>query len=413
MSDHGVFTVSELTRQIKLILENNLPDLWVEGEIFDFTWPSSGHMYFSLKDKHSQLRCVMWRSHNEHLFFTPRDGLQVQTQGSITVYEKGGQYQFTVTQMHPLGLGNLRIAFERLANTLRAEGLFRQEHKKPMPSFPVRIGVVTSPTGAALQDIVRVISRRFPPAQISLRPVPVQGAGAAEQIARAIEELNAQRYVQVIIVGRGGGSLEDLWAFNEERVARAIFASHIPIISAVGHEIDVTISDLVADLRAPTPSAAAELVVPHKREVLALLREFHGRMSKAMESGIRARRIRVDGLRKSHGILRCVDLIAQKWQLIDQLGGRLRRGWEKTKGQWDGALRIYSQRLLALDPRGVLRRGYSVCRRLADWKVISDARSLRPADAIEVTFARGRIEGLVSEVKAKGLPGTSRRLEDG
>ena len=410
--EHGVFTVSELTGQIKVILESSLPALWVKGEILDFTWPASGHMYFSLKDKEAQLRCVMWRSDNQHLLFTPHEGMQVQTQGRITVYEKGGQYQLAIFQMHPLGLGTLRLAFERLANKLREEGLFRQEHKKPLPSFPLRIGVVTSPTGAAIQDIIRVVSRRFPLAQILLRPTPVQGEKAAEQIARAIEEQNAEDRVQVIIVGRGGGSAEDLWAFNEERVARAIFASHIPVVSAVGHEIDVTISDLVADVRAPTPSAAAELVVPHKREVLALLRGFHDRMANAVESKIATQRGRVDGLRKSHGIRRCVDLIAQRWQLADQLGQRLRRGMEKLRGQHDGALRVRAQQLYALDPHGVLRRGYSICRRLEDLKVVSDAQCLRPADAIEVTFARGMIEGLVSRVRAKGLPGTSRRGKD-
>lgn len=413
MSERRVFTVTELTGQIKLILETNLPSLWVEGEILDFTWHTSGHMYFSLKDQYAQLRCVMWKSHNQHLFFTPGEGMKVQAQGKITLYEKGGQYQLMVHQMHPVGLGDLRMAFERLANKLRAEGLFRQEFKKALPRLPTCIGVVSSPTGAAIQDIVRVVSRRFPPAQILLRPTPVQGVGAAEQIARAVEEFNADGRVEVIVVGRGGGSPEDLWAFNEERVARAIFASRIPVVSAVGHETDLTISDLVADLRAPTPSAAGELVVPHHREVVELLRAFHGRMTKALESWIRAQRGRVEGLRRSHGMSRCADLIAQRRQQTDQLAQRLRKGWDNLMGCRKGWLTTRSQQLEALDPRAVLRRGYSVCRRLTDLRVVSDARALRPADAIDVTFARGRIEGTVSKVRAHGLRERSRRGKDG
>jgi exodeoxyribonuclease VII large subunit len=408
-----MFTVSELTRQIKLILETSLPALWVEGEICNFTWHSSGHMYFSLKDKNAQLRCVMWKSYNQHLFFTPGEGMQVQAQGKITLYEKNGQYQLSIAQMHPVGLGDLRLAFERLADKLRAEGLFRQEFKKSLPPFPTCIGVVTSPSGAAIQDILRVVSRRFPPARVILRPAAVQGPGAAEQIARAIEEFNADGRAEIIIVGRGGGSPEDLWAFNEERVARAIFASLIPVISAVGHEIDLTISDLVADVRAPTPSAAGEMVVPDKREVLALLKALHNRMVKAVEAGITAREDRLNGIRRSYGMLRCADLIAQKWQLTDQVGQRLNKGWHSLLGRRESALKTSVQQLKALDPREVLSRGYSVCRRAADGTVISDASYLRLGEDIDVTFARGSIEALVKQVRARGMREQPRRKRDG
>lgn len=413
MDERRVFSVTELTAQIKHILETNLLELWVEGEISDFTWHPSGHMYFSLKDPHAQLRCVMWKSYNQHLFFTPSEGMKVQTQGKITVYEKGGQYQLTISQMHPVGPGDLRMAFENLTNKLRAEGLFRQELKKPLPSFPTCVGVVTSPVGAAFRDIAEVISRRFPPARILLRPVLVQGEGAAEQIATAIEELNCDGRADVIIVGRGGGSPEDLWAFNEERVARAIFASRIPVVSAVGHEIDMTISDLVADLRAPTPSVAGELVVPHQREVLALFSVFHARMAKAMKAGITARRHRLDGLRRSHGMRRCGDLIAQAWQRTDQMGELLRKGWESLVGSREAAVKARAQKLIALDPQAVLRRGYSICRRLSDLKVVSDASLLRPADAIDVTFARGKIEGSVRKVLSDGPRGKARECKNG
>ena len=413
MSDQRILTVTELTRQIKLILESSLPDLWIEGEISDFTWHRSGHMYFTLKDRDAQLRCVMWKSHNQHLFFTPREGTKIQARGKITLYERGGQYQLTVYQMHPVGSGELRMAFERLANKLREEGLFRQEFKKSLPSYPTYIGVVTSATGAAIQDIVRVISERFPPAKIILRSAAVQGKGAAEQIARAIEELNADGRAQVIIVGRGGGSPEDLWAFNEEKVARSIFASHIPVVSAVGHEVDLTISDLVADLRAPTPSAAGELIVPHKREIFALLNTLQDRMIKAMQAEITARRGLVAGFSKSHGMQRCADLIVQRWQLADQLAQRLRKGWDNLRERWEDALKARAQQLQTMDPKSVMERGYSVCRRLVDLKVISDASDLCLKDAIEVTFAHGKIEGSVSHIEAHVLRDMKNGRRDG
>ncbi len=413
MSDGRVFTISELTRQIKLILESNLTTLWVEGELSDFTWHPSGHMYFSLKDKSALLRCVMWKSQNQHLLFRPKDGMQVQAQGRITLYERGGQYQLAITQMLLMGRGDLRIAFERLAEKLRTEGLFRQELKKPLPRFPLSIGVVTSPAGAAIEDISGVIWRRFPPAQILFRPASVQGEGAAEQIARAIEELNLEGRAEVIIVGRGGGSPEDLWAFNEERVARAIYASRIPVVSAVGHEIDVTISDLVADVRAPTPSAAGEMVVPHHREVMALLGTFQNRMAKAIETITGAQRSRLATLGQSYGMRRCDDLIEQKRQLMDQLGQRFRRGCRGILGRHAEKLNSLTEQLTALDPRAVLSRGYSVCRRLSNLEVIRDARQLHPAEAVEVSFARGKIEGTVDRVCAAGLREVSRGGKDG
>ena len=281
MSQPPVFTVSELNRQVKAILESSFPVVWVCGEISNFTWHSSGHMYFSIKDRSAQLRCVMWREYAQHLPFTPREGLMIQVRGKISLYEKSGQYQLQVYQMEQQGVGDLRLAFERLAAKLRDEGLFEERYKKPLPRFPERIAVVTSPTGAAIRDIEGVIWRRFPAVRILLVPVPVQGEGAAREIAEAIERVNREKAADILIVGRGGGSPEDLWAFNEEIVARAIFASRIPVVSAVGHEIDMTISDLVADLRAPTPSAAGELVVPDRCEVTILLQTLQSRMARA------------------------------------------------------------------------------------------------------------------------------------
>jgi exodeoxyribonuclease VII large subunit len=403
MSQPFVFTVSELNRRVKSLLENSFPLVWVSGEISDFTWHTSGHMYFSLKDRNAQLRCVMWRAHNQYLFFTPREGLEVQVRGKISLYEKGGQYQLLVYQMQPQGVGDLRLAFQRLAAKLRAEGLFDQRHKKPLPRFPGLIAVITSPTGAAIKDIVGVISRRFPPARILLYPVAVQGDGAAEQIARAIAELNRKAAADLIIVGRGGGAPEDLWAFNEEVLARAIFASQIPIVSAVGHEIDVTISDQVADLRAPTPSAAGEMVVPDQREVVTLLQTLQMRIVRAARNLFAARWEQLQGLQKSHGMKRPADLIDRRRQELRSREGHLRSAALHLGRDLRNRLRAQAEKLSALDPGAVLSRGYSICRRLRDEVIVTDARSLQTSDGIEVTFARGRVEGSVTRVRSRGV----------
>ncbi len=251
-----VLSVSELTSAIRQVLEASLEPLWVEGEISNFHHHSSGHMYFTLKDSGAQLRCAMFRGPNQRLRFVPADGLLVQAFGRVTVYERQGQYQMLVERMAPAGIGALQRAFEELKRRLEAEGLFAPERKRALPRFPERIGLVTSQRGAAIQDLITVLRRRWPGLTLVVRPVPVQGDGAAEEIARALDEMNAYGALDVLIVGRGGGSAEDLWAFNEEAVARAIHRSLIPVISAVGHEIDITIADYVADARAPTPTGS-------------------------------------------------------------------------------------------------------------------------------------------------------------
>ena len=256
-----IATVTQLTHQIKTLLESTFPDIWVEGEISNLSIPQSGHAYFTLKDEHSQIRAVMFRSAQRFLKFTLQHGIQVICRGRISVYEPRGEYQLIIDYIEPKGVGALQLAFEQLKTRLEKEGLFDLDRKKALPILPRRIGIVTSPTGAAIRDMLRVIKRRHPKMQILIYPVPVQGAEAAPAIVEALRYFNSEGNVDVIIVGRGGGSLEDLWAFNEETVARSIHASAIPIISAVGHETDYTIADFVADLRAPTPSAAAEMVV--------------------------------------------------------------------------------------------------------------------------------------------------------
>jgi exodeoxyribonuclease VII large subunit len=269
-----ILTVSQLTDKIKILLEGSFPDIWVEGEISNLSIPQSGHAYFTLKDEQSQIRSVLFRSSQRFLKFTLQHGMQVICRGRLGVYEPRGEYQLILEYIEPKGVGALQLAFEQLKGRLEKEGLFDLEHKKPLPLLPLRIGIITSPTGAAIRDMLRVIKRRHPKMQILIYPVPVQGAEAAPQIIEAIRYFNAEKSIDVMVVGRGGGSLEDLWAFNEEAVARAIYSSTIPVITAVGHETDYTIADFVADLRAPTPSAAAEMVVESEENIRTGIRSL-------------------------------------------------------------------------------------------------------------------------------------------
>ncbi|GCL70582.1 exodeoxyribonuclease VII large subunit [Paenibacillus naphthalenovorans] len=289
MKDKQVYSIKDLNRLVKMLLEGNdrLQNVWVRGEISNFTHHTSGHMYFSLKDADSRLKCIMFASYNQKLAFIPREGAKVLACGNISVYERDGQYQFYVTQMQPDGIGSLFMAFEQLKKKLEAEGLFAPAAKKPIPRFPKAIGIITSPTGAAVRDIITTLQRRHPSVPVLLYPVLVQGKQAAPSIVKAIRDMNEMNEVDVLIVGRGGGSLEELWAFNEEIVARAIHASVLPVISAVGHETDFTIADFAADLRAATPTAAAELAVPHHLELMQQIgfykQQLYGGLAKQLE----------------------------------------------------------------------------------------------------------------------------------
>ena len=318
-----ILTVSELTRRVKDLLEAQFPSAWVEGEISNFTAATSGHLYFTLKDANAQLSAVMFRGSAAKLNFKLKDGLQVIAFGQVSVYEKRGQYQLIVGQMMPKGLGALQLAFEELKQRLAKEGLFDPARKKPIPTLPQRIGLVTSPSGAAIRDFLNIIGRRYPNVHIVINPVRVQGAGAAEEIAAAIDEFNALELADVLIVTRGGGSLEDLWAFNEEIVARAIARSRIPTISAVGHEIDFTIADFVADLRAPTPSAAAELVVKAKEEFASLVQQHQNRLDKDLRLRVSEARQRFSALATSYVFRQPAELIRQYQQQVDDLRHRL------------------------------------------------------------------------------------------
>jgi exodeoxyribonuclease VII large subunit len=388
-TEKNVVTITELTRQIKQSLETSFPRVWVEGEISNFKHHTSGHLYFTLKDEGAQLSAVMWRSRVSNLTFPPEDGMKVIARGSITVYPPRGNYQIDVEQIQPVGIGELQLAFERLKQKLAAEGLFDPARKKPIPEFPERIGIITSETGAALQDIRSVLSRRHPSVEVILASVRVQGAGAAEEIGDAIEQMNRYGGIDVLIVGRGGGSLEDLWAFNEERVARAIYASKIPIVSAVGHEIDFSIADFVADLRAPTPSAAAELVVRDRTELLEDIGNLCYTMCGAIDTQMSSFRERVASLLTSYSFNRPRDLVREFSQRVDEFDRSLGLSFNhiaRTAHQRYDSLRYQLQ---ALNPHGVLKRGYSIVRK--EGRIVSSSRLLHRGDEAEIQFHDGTI----------------------
>jgi len=394
----GPYSVSEITRLVREVLEGSLPVVWVKGEVSNFTLHTSGHMYFSLKDEASQLRCVMFRNCNSKLSFTVENGMSVEARGEITVYERSGQYQLCVFEMMRAGLGALQLALEELKRRLAREGLFDESRKRPLPQFPVGVGVVTSPTGAAIRDIVRIIRKRQPGVEIILRPVKVQGQGAAQEIARAIGEFNEYGSVDVLIVGRGGGSLEDLWAFNEEVVARAIHASRIPVVSAVGHEIDFTVSDLVADVRAPTPSGAAEMVVRDRREVA---REVQA-LGRGLAAGVKARivslRREIERTRNRYAFTRAPDIVRQRAQRLDDLSRRLQTSGSRILAERKQLVGSYAGRLRALDPAEVLRRGYAVCRLEATGAVLREASETLVRQRVSVELHRGSLRCSVEGV---------------
>ncbi len=395
-SHQPLYSVSDITWKIKELLETSLPPVLVHGEISNFVHHSSGHMYFSLKDEGAQLSCVMWKGRNQSLYFTPQDGMKINALGSIRVYEKRGSYQLDCVKLIPAGVGELQLAFEQLKKKLDREGLFDPSHKKPIPPYPERIGVVTSASGAAFRDIVHVVRRRFPAARIILRPALVQGQGAATDIAAAIADFNRYKEIDVMIVGRGGGSIEDLWAFNEERVARAVYESQIPVVSAVGHEIDFTISDFVADMRAPTPSAAAEMIVPDSRDLLEIVDVEHLRL--IMHQRLSLYRENLKSLLNSYGLKRPVDIIRQYQQRVDELNNRLDLTIQNTIDKKRSRLQRLDSLLDGLDPQRVLKRGYSICRNLKDQKLVKSAKELSKQDQLHIHFYEGGAEVYVDKI---------------
>ena len=390
-------SVTELNELIKGTLEARLDSLWVQGEISNFRVPPSGHYYFTLKDDKSQICAVMFRRQGGGLRFLPENGLAVLCFGKVSLYSVRGDLQLYVDDMEPQGQGALYLAFEQLKKKLAAEGLFAQERKKPLPFLPATIGIVSSDGGAALHDMLRIIRDRYADRRVVIRPVRVQGEGAAKEIAEAITDLNCFAGVDAIIVGRGGGSLEDLWAFNEEIVARAIYASKIPIVSAVGHEIDFTIADFVADHRAPTPTAAAEFILPRKRDLLEQIQVLELQLLKEMEFKLETAKENLNALLK-----RLADpgrKLRENQQRLDELSIDLLRRFQERVRQSKNSLVELAGRLSALSPLAVLERGYAIAHKLPEERIVKSAAALQAGDLIRVTFAEGQLFCRVEEKK--------------
>lgn len=432
-----IFSVSELNAGIRATIEAGFGELWVEGEISNCRVWNTGHVYFTLKDQTAQVKAVMFRSAYRYLRFKVEDGIHVVARGRLSVYEPKGEYQLVCEHLEPQGRGALQLAFEQLKRKLQAEGLFATARKRPIPALPGKIGIVTSLDGAALKDIIKVLSRRHPNAHLVIRPVRVQGDGAAEDITKALKAITRVPGIDVVIIGRGGGSIEDLWAFNEEVLARAIVASPVPIISAVGHEVDVTIADFVADLRAPTPSAAAEMVVTAKEEASARIDRLQGRLDAAMRAGIQRRRQVLHVLTSRRGLAGWQVRVAMQGRHISELTHALRRAATAliarrarehqlraarlesrdvrrslglVRSRLDAAdrrleasgtraiERAYARlagaagRLESLSPLGVLARGYAVCWNNERTAIVRDADTVAPGDRVRVTLHRGELD---------------------
>lgn len=394
-------TVSQLTNSIRVALESRFAAVWVEGEISNFKAHSSGHWYFTLKDQGAQLRAKCFRSTNTRIRFRPTDGLHVRARGKLSLYVPRGEYELVVEALDPVGAGALRIAFEQLRDRLNAEGLFAKELKRPLPVFPRRVGIVTSPTGAAIRDILNVISRRTRTVHVLFSPARVQGDLAGPDIARAIQFINqyhekAQRegrtedLVDVLIVGRGGGSTEDLWAFNQEEVARAIRKSSIPVISAVGHETDFTIADFVADFRAPTPSAAAEIVAAREDQISSALDNLDRRLVRQTRFQIVNLRSRVQKQALSHAFDRVKSRLARARLRFETASSACDAAMDATLHQGRERLGLAAASLDALSPLGVLQRGYAIAQD-ASGKLVRDAASVNAGDEVTVRLARGRL----------------------
>ncbi|HEY7253533.1 MAG TPA: exodeoxyribonuclease VII large subunit [Methylomirabilota bacterium] len=446
MSERVVCTVSELVMRIKETLEDRFPAVWVEGEISNLRTPSSGHAYFTLKDDAAQLRCVLFRSRGRRVAFQPEDGMQVLAFGGLDVYAARGEYQLIVELLEPKGVGALQLAFEQLKRKLEAEGLFEAGRKRALPPFPRTIGIVTSPTGAAIRDMLHVIDRRFADLRVLITPVRVQGEEASGEIVRALRDLQEVPDLDVVIVGRGGGSIEDLWAFNDERVARAISGCRVPVISAVGHETDFTIADFVADLRAPTPSAAAEVVVREKLHVVRALGETYEALKQAMAFRLRRERERLDGLGRRRVLTDAARALRDLHRRLDELTTRLALGarhqrrsgvhrlslarnalrslnpvariangtvvLSQLRGRLAsaGAYRVKIARhrfdaavgqLDSLSPLAVLGRGYSLTRLLPSGAIVRSAAQTRPGDAIEILLRQGALDARVERLKER------------
>ncbi|BCA54725.1 Exodeoxyribonuclease 7 large subunit [Nitrospira sp. KM1] len=436
-----ILTVSELTRLIRASVESSFRDIWLEGEVSNLRVPNSGHLYFTLKDAASQIRAVLFKSDAARLRFSLAEGMHIVVRGRLTVYEQRGEYQLVIDAVEPRGIGALQVAFEQLKARLAAEGLFDHRKKKPLPVFPKTVGVVTSLSGAAIKDILAVLRRRWSSIHIVIAPVPVQGAAAATCIVEAIQALNELETPEVLIVGRGGGSLEDLWAFNEEIVVRAIAGSRIPVVSAIGHEIDVTLSDFAADYRAPTPSAAAESIVPVRTEVMARVRDLRTRMTHCVNQHCRVERRRLEGSQRGlwlgrylvqeqaqrldlltmnlHDVMRAgvsvrlrdvmqsqqelrsrgpILMVKRGLSTLPQCVKRLERQMRVMLDQKRQSVHARASQLHHLSPLSVIGRGYSLLRLVPSRQLIKNIRHVQAGDQIEAHLADGHLRCTIDEV---------------
>ena len=390
-NEQKIYSVSELTRGISLLLEDSFKSVWVEGEVSNFILHTSGHCYLSLKDSDSVIACVIFKHSAAKLKFRIENGMNVICAGRIGVYGKRGQYQLYIDKAEPKGIGALQIAFTQLKEKLYKEGLFDASFKKPIPRFPKTVGIVTSPTGAVIRDIINIINRRFENMHIVIFPAKVQGKGASDEIIDGIESFNRLKNVDVIILARGGGSLEDLWAFNEEPVARAIYNSVIPIVSAVGHEIDYTISDFVSDLRAPTPSAAAELVVCKKNDIVSEIDSYRSRLKQALGNRVGIMERHLEGIMKRYAFKQPLFLIEQYQQSLDEGIKSLSQALNFFVVKKTQTVETAQARLKALSPVAILERGYSITMTMPDSKIMKDSAKAKTGAQIKTRLAKGEL----------------------
>lgn len=398
MENKRVLTVTQLNIYVKSLLESNqnLSDIYISGEISNFTnHYKSGHLYMSIKDETGVIKAVMFRQYASKLQFAPKDGMKVIVRGRVSLYERDGTYQLYIVAMKQSGLGELQLKYEQLKEKLLKEGMFSPEFKKPLPTIPSKVAVITSPTGAAVQDILNILKRRFPSVTVVMCPVQVQGEFAAPQLIEAVNEVNRKKCADVIIIGRGGGSIEDLWAFNDENLARAIFASKIPVISAVGHETDFTICDYVADKRAPTPSAAAELAVPDRSELKIRIDRYRVNLRTALKRNYQQNLLKLQSIMNKQCMKNPLFYITLKGQTVDLLENRLNKAYEKTLSKNNAEFLKIASKLNSLSPTNVLLRGYSVVYK--DSKIISSKDDLAIGDRVEINFSDGKRTAEISK----------------
>jgi exodeoxyribonuclease VII large subunit len=391
-------TVTDLTRYLRQVLENDplLQDVWVQGEVSNLSRPASGHIYFTLKDRNAALKCVIWRSTAARIRLELQNGMEVEAHGALNLYERDGQYQLYVTALRPVGEGQLFQQFLRLKAALEAEGLFDEAVKRPVPPFPARIGIITSSTGAALQDMLNTLRQRYPLAEVILAPCAVQGIEAPFEIESALRKLNQSRLPDVILLARGGGSLEDLWAFNDERVVRAIRASAIPVIAGVGHETDFTLADFAADVRAPTPTGAAVAATPNVHDLKVYLSGGQQHLLAAFQEAVDRRRDDLEDLERRRLRASPLRRIQDRRQRMDELEQDMQRAFSHTILRERAALHSLTLRLHSLDPRAIMRRGFAIVRRTDNGQVVDSINKVQPGLPLDITVADGHITARVA-----------------